>query len=66
MKEADHIIDKVMPSNRRCGRQIRLYLKKYNKFFAFRKILLAYFANTIYTNFCCGMIAVKREVAVSQ
>ena len=39
-----------------------LYLKKYNIF----KKSLAMPENTMYTNPCCGMIAVKREVAGSQ
>jgi hypothetical protein len=39
-----------------------LYLKKYN----FLKKSLAMPVNSMYTNPCCGMIAVKREVAGSQ
>ena len=39
-----------------------LYLKKYN----FLKKSLAMPVNSMYTNLCCGMIAVKREVAGSQ
>ena len=39
-----------------------LYLKKYNFF----KKSLAMPVNSMYTNLCCGMIAVKREVAGSQ
>jgi hypothetical protein len=34
--------------------------KKYTKFL---KKFLAYFPNIMYTNNCCGMIALKREVA---
>ena len=40
----------------------RLYSKKYN----FLKKSLAMPINSMYTNPCCGMIAVKREVAGSQ
>ena len=40
----------------------KLYLKKYNFF----KKSLAMPINSMYTNPCCGMIAVKREVAGSQ
>ena len=39
-----------------------LYSKKYN----FLKKSLAMPVNSMYTNPCCGMIAVKREVAGSQ
>ena len=41
-----------------------LYLKKYNIFLRNLKIYLAQISGNIYTNKCCGMIAVKREVAV--
>lgn len=40
----------------------KMYLKKYNFF----KKSLAMPINSMYTNPCCGMIAVKREVAGSQ
>ena len=40
----------------------KLYQKKYNFF----KKSLAMPVNSMYTNPCCGMIAVKREVAGSQ
>lgn len=40
----------------------RLYRKKYN----ILKKSLAMPVNSMYTNPCCGMIAVKREVAGSQ
>lgn len=40
----------------------KLYQKKYN----FLKKSLAMPINSMYTNPCCGMIAVKREVAGSQ
>ena len=40
----------------------KLFLKKYNFF----KKSLAMTINSMYTNPCCGMIAVKREVADSQ
>lgn len=40
----------------------KLFLKKYN----FLKKSLAMPINSMYTNPCCGMIAVKREVAGSQ
>ena len=40
----------------------KLFLKKYN----FLKKSLAMPKNSMYTNPCCGMIAVKREVAGSQ
>ena len=47
----------------RCKRKTaKLYLKKYN----FLKKSLAMPVNSMYTNPCCGMIAVKREVAGSQ
>ncbi|WP_419091517.1 hypothetical protein, partial [Waltera sp.] len=44
------------------NRKKELYLKKYN----FLKKSLAMPVNSMYTNPCCGMIAVKREVAGSQ
>ena len=48
---------------RTCAKQQKkLYLKKYNFF----KKSLAMPVNSMYTNPCCGMIAVKREVAGSQ
>ena len=37
-----------------------LYEKKYNIF----QKRLAQWKNLLYTRFCCGMIAMKREVAV--
>lgn len=40
----------------------KLFSKKYN----FLKKSLAMPINSMYTNPCCGMIAVKREVAGSQ
>ena len=40
----------------------KLFSKKYN----FLKKSLAMPVNSMYTNPCCGMIAVKREVAGSQ
>lgn len=36
-----------------------MYLKKYN----FCEKMLAILYNTMYINICCGMIAMKREVA---
>ena len=40
---------------------LNLYVKKYN----FSKKPLAIRENTMYTNPCCGMIAMKREVAAN-
>ncbi len=36
------------------------FAKKFTKFF---KKFLAYYPNVVYTNNCCDMIAMKREVA---
>ena len=41
------------------GMNVVLYVKKYN----FYKKMLATLQNILYTNYCCGMIALKREVA---
>ena len=40
-----------------------LYLKKYTKNMFFMKKSVAKQDTSMYTNSCCGMIAVKREVA---
>lgn len=43
------------------GMKVVLYVKKYN----FYKKMLATPQNILYTNYCCGMIALKREVAAA-
>ena len=60
-------LDKRRNSQKYSGKPVQngkkeLFLKKYNFF----KKSLAMPVNSMYTNSCCGMIAVKREVAGSQ
>ena len=57
-------LDKRRNSQKYSGKPVQngkkeLFLKKYN----FLKKSLAMPVNSMYTNLCCGMIAVKREVA---